>query len=759
MSLNASYCEHVARECAISLPQVNASLKLLVSEEQTIPFVSRYRKEVTGGLDETQLKSILESFEGKVELEKRREYILESIQKQDKLTESLKRKIEKAPTLAMLEDLYAPYKQKRKSRGQKAIEAGLLPLALEFKQTEKSLDELATQFADSYLNPGNEINCWEDIVDGVRAILMEEIAHHVELKERLREDFWREATLKSTVKKDVSQIKESDKFQDYFDYEQRIGELKLAKNSHRFLAIRRAMGLKILKVDVTYPQDLALNTINHFFSFSNQSQLRAFFEEVMLKAYKLYILPALDLEIKSELKKDSDEAAIHVFGDNLKNLLLRPYLGPKAVLGIDPGVRTGCKVVVVDSYGELVFDTVIYPHEPKNDITGAKKVIETLLREFKVNYIAVGSGTFGRETLAFLKKHVEQVHSSQVHAMLVNEDGASIYSASDIARAEFPDKDVTVRGAVSIARRFQDPLAELVKIEPKSLGVGQYQHDVGQVKLKKSLHQVVESCVNYVGVDLNTASVPLLSYVSGIGPTLAGSIVKKRSELSGFKNREELKSVSRLSDKIFLQSAGFLRIYSGKNPLDSTFIHPERYCLIEKWCEEKKITTADLVREVEYKELFRNDQNLKSKLGEFTHEDIYKALTAPKQDPRDEFTPMAFREDIKSFADLKVGQILTGVITNITQFGAFVDIGIKENGLIHISQIADKFVSNPLEVLKVGQVVKPKIIELDQGRKRISLSLKSDSTPSMSHKTAKTAGASKVTKGAFSGLAGFKVSK
>ncbi|MCO5112587.1 MAG: RNA-binding transcriptional accessory protein [Bdellovibrionaceae bacterium] len=736
MSLDLLATQKIAKQLSLTPPRVETVLKLLLDEKCTIPFISRYRKEVTGGLDEVQIATIQDEYNNYLDVEKRRAFILEAIKKQEALTPALEKKIAASTTLNQLEDIYAPFKTKVKTKGQKAKDAGLEPLATLLKTSRESLLQIEKAFADKFLNPKHKIDTFAQAIEGAMNIIIEEITHNVEIKERLRLDYWNDATILSAKRKDAEKEKDFDKFKDYFEFEQKISDLKNPKNSHRFLAVRRGLLLNILKVDVNYNEDQALATIksklieNSF--IDPQAGCGNELETCIKKAYKYGIHTSLDLEIKSELKALSDDSAIDVFSVNLKNLLLQPYLGQKSVLGIDPGVRTGCKVAVIDKNGNFLVDTVIYPHAPHNDVAGAKNAIEMCLDKLNIKHIAVGNGTFGRETLQFLKDHVSQVKKGTVQTMLVNEDGASIYSASEIARKEFPDKDVTVRGAISIARRFQDPLAELVKIDPKSIGVGQYQHDVSQTKLKKSLTQVVENCVNFVGVDINTASAPLLSYISGIGPTLAENIVKLREKTGGFKERSELLKVSRFSEKIFEQSAGFLRIYDGANPLDATFIHPEKYPILLAWCKAKKVSTHDLVKNKDLIQALKSDKDLKTQLGEFTHADIVKSLEAPSQDPRTEFVSFEFRNDISAISDLKVGQYYPGVVTNITQFGAFVDIGIKENGLIHVSQMSDRFVENALDVLKVGQEVNARVLEVDLDRKRIALSLKSEQQTAVS---------------------------
>jgi uncharacterized protein len=488
------------------------------------------------------------------------------------------------------------------------------------------------------------------------------------------------------------------------------------------------MNLKVLKVDAEIMPETGIGLIEeHFFPKREKLGNYELLKKCADKSFSNYIQPSLDLEVKNELKKIADTAAISVFGVNLKNLLLQPYLGSKAVLGIDPGVRTGCKVVIVDETGKFLGDHVVYPHEPKNDKVGAAQILSKMIDMFKVQFIAIGNGTFGRETLEFVESHIESVRDGKVKATMISEAGASIYSASDIAREEFPDKDVTVRGAISIARRFQDPLAELVKIDPKSIGVGQYQHDVNQVQLKNNLESVVETCVNFVGVDLNTASAPLLSYVSGIGPTVAQTVVKFRDQNGGFKSRSELLKVSRFSQKVFEQSAGFLRIYNGPHPLDGTFIHPERYQVLEDWVKSKNKNLKDLLTEDSLQNELAKDKELKNKVGELTLADIVKCLKAPSQDPRTTFKSVEFTKGISELKDLKIGQWYQGVVTNLTMFGAFVDIGIKENGLLHISEMSDRYVENAMDVLKVGQELKVRVLGIDMDRRRISLSCKADS--------------------------------
>jgi protein Tex len=724
MSLDALALLYATQKTALSAKSCEATLELLIKEECTIPFITRYRKERTGGLDEVQIRAIQDSYEEYLEREKRRASILSSLKERELLTPELEKKILAADTINQLEDIYAPFKQKKKTKGMIAKEAGLEPLALLILVTRLSFEEIKAQEASKFLNPEHKVTNIDEAMSGAMDIVTEMMAHDVEVKETLRQDYWKEATLVSVLKKDGEAQKDASKYKDYFEFSQKISELKNPKNSHRYLAMRRGMTQKILKVDVQYSEEAALGLLEKNYFSKSTLGCRAQLHEAARKAYTISIHPSLDLEVKAELKKISDEAAIDVFGVNLKNLLLQPYLGPKTVLGMDPGVRTGVKLAVVDNTGKFIVDTVVYPHPPKSDTATTKKVLEAIIDQFKVEYVAIGNGTYGRETLDFIEEHVRQIKDGSVKATLISEAGASIYSASDIARKEFPDKDPTVRGAISIARRFQDPLAELVKIDPKSIGVGQYQHDVNQSRLKKALNGVVESCVNYVGVDLNTASAPLLAYVSGIGEGLAGNVVKYREEKGGLKSREDLLSIPRFSKKVFEQAAGFLRIYNGQEPLDATFIHPERYSILKSWAKKQGRSLQDLVSDPELKQAFEKDQAVKEEIGHFTHEDIVRSLKAPSQDPRTEFKSTEFRKDISKLEDLVVDQWYPGLVTNITQFGAFVDIGLKENGLLHVSQIADKFVENPLEELSVGQEVKVRVIGVDFDRRRISLSCK-----------------------------------
>jgi len=762
MSLDNSAIAYAASKTNIPINNIISTCNLLFAEDCTIPFISRYRKEATGNLDEVQIRDIKEAYEEHIEIEKRRAFILETITKNEKMNPKLEAMIKAATTLVQLEDIYAPYKTKRKTKGMLAIEKGLEPFADFLMESDKAFTSEIASLTDQFVTKSDgKVKDINEAINGACDILMERFSQNVSTKEALREEYWNSGIVKSEKRKDAEKIDGSDKFKDFFEFSEPVSKIKDPKNTHRYLAIRRAMNLKVLKMSITIDDEVAQNIIIKN-ELSHNPANKDLLEKVAVKAYETSISTSLDLELKSELKKIADLAAINVFSVNLKNLMLQPYLGSKTVLGIDPGIRTGCKVVVIDKNGNFVGDHVIYPFAPKFDTVNSKMILEKLIEMFNVEYIAIGNGTNGRETLEFVQDSIKPVQDGKIKATLINEDGASIYSASDVAREEFPDKDVTVRGAISIARRFQDPLAELVKLDPKSIGVGQYQHDVNQVRLKKSLEGVVENCVNFVGVDLNTASSHLLSFISGIGPSVAKNIVKQRTKSNGFKSREDLLGVPRFSQKVFEQSAGFLRLYHSKNPLDGTFIHPERYSILEKWCKDHKVDLKDLVHEKDLIDQLSQDKSLKEQIGELTFDDIIKSLKSPKQDPRSEFKPVEFRKDVRKIQDLTAGEWYTGIVNNITNFGAFVDIGVKESGLLHISQISNEYVENSLDMLKVGEQVKVKVIELDIDRKRISLSCKTDADVDYSKsgsnpRKAKRVVEQKISNNAFSGLKGFKV--
>ncbi len=728
MSLIEESLHFIEKKQSVLPSQIRTVLQLALNEDCTVPFIARYRKEKTGNLDETVIREILSLYEEYFQINKRKLFVLEAIEKAGKLDADIKRLIDEAETIQRLEDIYAPYKAKRKTKAQKAIERGLEPLADLFLSTSLNLEELEAQEGSKFIGTSEDpVSSFKEAVEGARDILIYKFSHDLEVKEELRSLFWSKGILVSKKQAEAEKIKDYSKFRDFFDYRETIKSLNEAKAGHRYLAMRRGAVLKVLKVETWVELDLALGLMrSKFFSQQKSAAHIDLLTECVEKAYNSYLHPSLDLEFKSELKKSADETSIEVFGKNLKNLLLAPYLGAKTVMGVDPGIRTGCKIVVIDKTGKLLDETVIYPHPPKNDKTGSCQIIQDLINKYGIEFVAIGNGTYGRETLAFVQENVESVLAGTVSAVLISESGASVYSASPLAKEEFPDKDLTVRGAVSIARRFQDPLAELVKIDPKSIGVGQYQHDVSQVKLKKSLGAVVEDCVNYVGVDLNTASAQSLAYVSGIGKSLAETLVKFREVEGGFEDRRQLLRAPRFSEKIFEQAAGFLRIYKGKNPLDSTFIHPERYGLLENWGKSQNIEMEELVCNSTVVEKLENDDSMRNQIGEATLKDIVQSLKAPTQDPRRGFEAIPFQKDLKKLEDVQIGNWYTGSIINITQFGAFIDIGIKESGLIHVSEMSDKFIKNPMECMQVGQTVKARVIKIDLERKRLALSCKSE---------------------------------
>lgn len=728
IELNAKAAVHTVNNLNFSAKSVQAVLELLYQQNCTIPFISRYRKEATGNLDEVAIREIQKTYEEFLEIEKRQIFIIDAIKKQEKLTPSLEKKILSTFNLSELEDIYAPYKITKKTKATLAKEYGLESLAQTLLTSKLSLLEIEKTTSNEYFKKSEgKIANFQDALQAAQDIIIEHFAHNVEAKKIIRDIYWQQGYLVSEVKKDASSIEDYLKFKDFFNFKEPLPSLKEKKSSHRYLAMRRGMTQKILKVEVECDSEFLLNELQKLLVPQiQQLSQKDIIHKCLKKSLDLYIHPSLDLEIKMDLKNIADEAAIDVFGVNLKNLLLQPYLGSKAVLGIDPGQRTGCKIVVIDENGKFIGDHVVYPHPPQQKVNEAATLITKIIEQFKIEHIAIGNGTAGLETLHFIQDHIKAVQEGKCFASMINEAGASIYSASDVAREEYPDKDVTVRGAISIAKRFQDPLAELVKIDAKSLGVGQYQHDVNQSKLQKSLDAVVESCVNYVGVDLNTASEQLLSYISGIGPSVAKNIINFRHKNGPFRNRKQLLNVSRFSEKAFQQSVGFLRIYQGENLLDATFIHPEQYPILEKWCTKNHIKLKDLVENKEVIHKLSADINLKDEIGVHTFDDLVKALKSPRQDPRQEFKNTEFNKSIKKISDLKIGEWYTGVVNNITNFGAFVDLGIKESGLLHISEMSNSFVKNALDHVQVGQEIKVRVIEVDLERKRVSLSCKTD---------------------------------
>lgn len=699
----------IASELKLSVKQVQATFNLL-AEGATVPFIARYRKEVTGSLDEVAITSIRDLAQKLAELAKRKEAILKSITEQGKLTPELSKSIAAAASLTELEDIYLPYKPKRKTRAAAARERGLEPLALRIF-AQSNIDP--EREAQALINAENGLANEEDVLAGARDIIAELIAEDADLRQYLRSLFWRKAEMVSKVnpKKEA----DSQKFKDYFSFSE------LAKNlpSHRILALLRGEDEDALKLNIDLDTNEAYDVIVRKFPLRRNAAGDQV-DLAMQDAYKRLLKPAMETELRAVLKEKADVEAIRVFTENLKQLLLAAPLGSKRILAIDPGFRTGCKVVCLDAQGKLLHNLNIYPHQGVSGQAEAGRIVTELVKKYEIQAIAIGNGTAGRETETF----VRSLGIKDCLIVMVNESGASIYSASEVARKEFPDYDITVRGAVSIGRRLMDPLAELVKIDPKSIGVGQYQHDVDQRKLQSSLDDTVISCVNAVGVELNTASKEILSYVSGLGPALAEQIVKYRDQQGAFKNRASLKKVPRLGDKAFEQAAGFLRIREAKNVLDSTAVHPERYKLVEQMAQDLRTTVAELIQKPELQKQIQIEKYVSAEIGLPTLQDIIKELAKPGRDPREQFEAFAFADDVNAITDLKIGMELPGIVTNITNFGAFVDIGVHQDGLVHTSQLANRYVANPNEVVKVNQQVKVRVIEVDVARKRISLSMR-----------------------------------
>lgn len=704
------FYKKVAILLGIAEKQVEATIKLL-DEGATIPFISRYRKEMTGSLDEVQVANVRDEMERLRVLEKRREAIMDSIESQGKLTPELIVQIRTAETLTTLEDIYLPYKPKRKTRASVAREKGLEPLAqLLFEQSKINVDAEA----EKYVSEEKEVATADDALSGARDIVAEWVNENAEAREKIRQLFKERATIKSKVFK--SKEEEGEKFKDYFDWEESL----MSCPSHRMLAMRRGENEDILSLTIAPPEDEALDILYKQFVTADNSaakHVRLAVED----SYNRMMQVSIESEMRMFTKELADEKAIQVFAENLRELLLSSPLGQKAILAIDPGFRTGCKVVALDKQGKLLEDTVIYPHET-NKIFESKQKILAFCAKYNLEAIAIGNGTAGRETESFVRGI--EVLPKDIHIIMVNESGASIYSASDVAREEFPDKDITVRGAVSIGRRLADPLAELVKIDPKSIGVGQYQHDVDQYEIKKKLDEVVESCVNRVGVEVNTASKQLLSYVSGLGPQLARNIVEYRNENGPFRSRKDLMKVPRMGEKAYEQAAGFLRVLSSANPLDKSAVHPESYTIVEKMANDLNCTVQQLMTEKELRKQIVLQKYVTEKTGLPTLSDILNELDKPGRDPRKSFEAFAFDNSVHEMKDLRVGMRLPGIVTNVTNFGAFVDIGVHQDGLVHISQLSNTFIDDPNKVVKVQQQVMVTVTEVDVQRKRIALSMK-----------------------------------
>ena len=698
----------VAGDTGISLKQTSATIKLL-DEGATIPFISRYRKEATGGLDETQIQAIATAYEKAQELEKRKKHITETIAAQDKLTPELEKKIAECFDAQTLEDIYLPFKPKRRTKAEIAREKGLEPLArIIMAQNSDDVKRSAMRFVN------DNVADTDEAIEGAADIIAEWISENQSVRNTVRNMFSREATVTCKVAKGKEE--EAANYQNYFDFS---APLKRC-GSHRILAMRRGEREGLLRVDISIPEEKILDRLSERL-VKNDTESAQVVEKALTDSYKRLIKPSIENEFASLSKAEADDQAISLFAQNARQLLFAPPLGRKRILAIDPGYRTGCKVVCLDEQGNLLHNDTIYPTPPKSETALAAKKITHLIEVYKIDAIALGNGTASRETEHFLSS---LRYNRDVKVFVVSEDGASIYSASKLAREEFPDKDVTVRGAVSIGRRLLDPLAELVKIDPKSIGVGQYQHDVDQTKLKKSLEFTVESCVNSVGVNLNTASKELLTYVSGLGPQLAQNIVSYRADNGDFTTRKQLMKVPKLGPKAFEQCAGFLRIPDGENPLDNTAVHPENYRIVEQMAKDCKCTVTDLIKDKEKREKIDISRYVTAETGLPTLTDIMAELEKPGRDPRNGVAVMKFDENIKTFDDLTEGLVLKGIVTNITQFGVFVDIGIKENGLVHISELSDKFVSSASEVVKIHQQVTVKVKSIDRERRRIALTMK-----------------------------------
>ena len=703
----------IAKAVGITPTQVNHTLELL-NGGSTVPFISRYRKEATGGLDEVQIEAIQSHYQRLTELSKRKEFVLQTIDEQGKLTPELKQRIEDTWDAALLEDLYLPYKPKRKTRAEIARQRGLEPLAtLLLTQREPNPLRAATRYVKG------EVKDADEALKGARDIIAEQVSENEKSRQQVRNQFARQAILSAKVIK--GKEAEAANYRDYFDCSEPLKRC----SSHRLLAMRRGEAEGLLRVTISPEDSRCIEQLARYYVRGNsESSLQV--QEAVEDAYKRLLKPSMENEFAALSKQQADDEAIRLFAQNLRQLLLAPPLGQLRVMGIDPGFRTGCKVVCLDAQGNLLHNENIYPHPPVSKGKEAAASLMKMIEAYRIEAIAIGNGTAGRETEEFIKR---LTFHHDVRVFVVSEQGASIYSASPLARKEFPDYDVTVRGAVSIARRLMDPLAELVKIDPKSIGVGQYQHDVDQSKLKQALDSTVEHCVNLVGVNLNTASSHLLSYVSGLGPTLAQNIVEYRAEHGPFASRHELLQVPRMGAKTFEQCAGFLRIAQGKHPLDNTAVHPERYALVEQMARDLQCTIPQLIADSQLRRRIDLKRYCSSTVGMPTLNDIMQELEKPGRDPRGGVSDFAFDSHVRTLDDLREGMELPGIVNNITDFGAFVDIGIKESGLVHLSQLADRYIKHPSEVVSIHQQVRVRVVGIDHDRKRIALSMKGLSKP------------------------------
>ncbi|MGE3386174.1 MAG: Tex-like N-terminal domain-containing protein [Bdellovibrionales bacterium] len=719
--LNDKFKEYAAQKVAgVPLKGIQAVLTLH-QEGGTVPFIARYRKEKTGNLSEVEIRAAIDAFNDYTELTKRREFVLEEIAKQGNLTDDLKKQLERSFDLNEIEELYRPYKKKKKTKATLAREAGLGPLAdwLWGLGHGEVQDTTALEIkAKEFINPAKSYATYDEALRGAQHILVEKIANDLGLRLWVREEFNQHGRVVSTKGADY---KPHSKFEMYAEFQEPVKSLENRKASHRYLALRRGWQEGELKVSMEADEAKLLARFEAY-AVSKDSQATALLKEAAKHALTVHVVPSITNEIHNRLKESADVDAITVFAENVRRVLMSSPFGAKVVLGVDPGIRTGCKIALIDKSGHFISNTVVHI-EGDAAKEKAKTLFAEALKQIKIDAIAVGNGTGGREAETFIRGVLKEIGHEKVPVIMVSESGASVYSASEVAREEFPELDVTVRGAISIARRLQDPLAELVKIEPKSIGVGQYQHDVSQPKLKKSLSDVVESCVNAVGVDVNTASVSLLQYVSGIGPAIAKNIVLHRKEHGLFKDRSELGKVTQLSSKAFEQAAGFLRISDGKMVLDRTGIHPERYSAIREMASELNVPISSLIGEGA-KQLMKLKEKWAQLVGEFTFDDIVRELEKPGRDPRDPFKVFQYREDIHELKDLKASMICPGIVTNVTNFGAFVDIGVHQDGLVHISELSDKFVEDPRKVVSPGDQVTVKVLAVDLDKNQISLSMK-----------------------------------
>jgi uncharacterized protein len=721
--MEQKYIQKISEKLGLTLKQVN-NVESLHSEGATIPFMARYRKEATNNLDEVAIGNIVEEIKYFTELDKRKETVLKTIEDAGKLTPELKSRIDECYSATELEDIYLPYKPKRKTRATQAIEKGLEPLAkLLFEQTEIRLDEESAKYINEQVKDNKEA------LQGARDIIAEWISENEQARNKVRQLFTETATLSSKILPSKTEEADAQKYRDYFEFNEPLSQCP----SHRILAIRRGEKEGFLAMDLNIEKQTAVEELERIFvKASNPSATEV--KKAIEDSFNRLLKSSIENEFRLLSKSKADEEAIHVFTENLRQLLLASPLGSKKILALDPGYRTGCKVVCLDAQGNFVHNTTIYPHPPQNQWQESIATIKQLVEKFDIEAIGVGNGTAGRESEQLVRSIDFGKH---VSVFQVNESGASIYSASEVAREEFPDQDVTVRGAISIGRRLLDPLSELVKIDPKSIGVGQYQHDVNQLKLKDALDRVVESAVNFVGVDVNTASKHLLQYVSGINATLANNIVQYRAQNGAFKSRNELKKVPLMGPKTFEQCAGFLRIPGAENPLDNSSVHPESYGVVEQMSKDVQASLEELIKQSELRKKVVKKKYITETVGEFTIDDILKELEKPGRDPRSPIEEFRFDDTIKTIEDVKPGMTVPGIVTNITAFGAFVDIGVKQDGLVHLSQLSNRYVTDPNEVVKLNQKVMVTVTEVDVARKRIALSMKGQA-PRENEQMAKT---------------------